>query len=144
MARSAMVGIPKPRRWPLLWNVNPAERLRPIAVPTQGAEGRRLDLRRVPEDSVHAGGPRTRITDDSQDGQSPATVRVGEQVDQGFGFVPPALPDCLYDSAGAHGRGHTFFQEMEFQSGAWPGPHQQALPPVPYLLCPLSQLAESL
>src|SRR5262249_59789083 len=81
-----------------LGNVRPAERLRPIAVPTQGAEGRRLGLRRVPEDSVYTGGPCTRIADDSQDGQSPATIRVGEQVDQGFDFVPPALPDCLHDT----------------------------------------------
>src|SRR5262245_26439749 len=81
-----------------LGNVHPAERLRPIAVPAQGAEGRRLGLRRVPEDSVYAGSPCTRIADDSQDGQGPATIRVGEQVDQGLDFVPPAFPDRLHDT----------------------------------------------
>src|SRR5215471_15996521 len=81
-----------------LGNVHPAERLRSIAVPTQGAEGRRLGLRRVPEDPVHAGSPCARIADDSQDGQSPTTIRVGEQVDQGLDFVPPALPDRLHDT----------------------------------------------
>ena len=28
----------------------------------------------------------------------PATERVGEQVDQGFDFIPPALPDRLHDT----------------------------------------------
>ena len=87
-----------------LGDVHPAERSRPIAVPAQGAEGRRLGLRRVPEGSVHAGGPRTRIADDSQDGHGPATVRVGEQVDQGFRLYstcPPGPPSRY--SPGADG-----------------------------------------
>jgi hypothetical protein len=48
-----------------LGDVHPAERSRSITVPTQGAEGGRLGLRCVPEDSVHTGSLRTRITDDS-------------------------------------------------------------------------------
>src|SRR5271154_4135305 len=55
-----------------LGNVHPAERLRLITVPTQGAESGRLGFRCVPENSVHTGSLRTRITDHSQDGQSPA------------------------------------------------------------------------
>ena len=46
-------------------DVHPAERLRSITVPTQGAESGRLGLRCVPEDSVHTGGLRTRIADHS-------------------------------------------------------------------------------
>src|SRR5262249_32106879 len=45
-----------------LGDVHPAERLRSITVPAQGAESGRLGLRGVPEDSVHTGGLRTRIT----------------------------------------------------------------------------------
>ena len=48
-----------------LGNVHPAERLRLITVPTQGAESGRLGFRCVPEDSVHTGSLRTRITDHS-------------------------------------------------------------------------------
>src|SRR5208337_2491571 len=46
-------------------NVHPAERLRLVTVPTQGAESSRLGFRCVPEDSVHTGSLRTRITDNS-------------------------------------------------------------------------------
>src|SRR5439155_18400641 len=46
-----------------LGDVHPAERSRLVAVPAQGVKGRRFELRRVPEDSVHAGGPCTRIAD---------------------------------------------------------------------------------
>ncbi|MBV8313869.1 MAG: recombinase family protein [Planctomycetaceae bacterium] len=46
-------------------DVHPAERLRPVAVPTQGAESGRLGSRCVPEGPVDTGGLRTRITDDS-------------------------------------------------------------------------------
>ena len=46
-------------------NVHPAERLRLVTVPTQSAEGGRLGFRCVPEDSVHTGSLRTRITDNS-------------------------------------------------------------------------------
>src|SRR3954454_17476976 len=48
-----------------LGNVHPAERLRLITVPTQGAEGGRLGFRCVPEDSVDTGSLRTRIIDHS-------------------------------------------------------------------------------
>ena len=48
-----------------LGNVHPAERLRSVTVPTQGAESGRLGFRCVPEDSVHTGSLRTRITDHS-------------------------------------------------------------------------------
>ncbi len=48
-----------------LGNVHPAERLRLVTVPTQGAESSRLGFRCVPEDSVHTGSLRTRITDNS-------------------------------------------------------------------------------
>src|SRR5262249_11757996 len=81
-----------------LGDVHPAERLRLIAVPTQSAEGSRLALRRVPEDSVHAGGPCTRVADHSQDGQSPATKRVSEQKNQSPDLVPSALPNSLHDA----------------------------------------------
>ena len=81
-----------------LGDVHPAERLRPIAVPTQGAESGRLGLRCVPEDPVDTGSPCTRITDDSQDGQCPATERVREQIDQGLDFIPSALRDGLHDT----------------------------------------------
>src|SRR5262249_29205105 len=74
-----------------------AERLRSITVPAQGGESGRLGLRCVPEDSVHTGGLRTRITDDSQDGQSPASERVREQIDQSLDFIPSALRDGLHD-----------------------------------------------
>src|SRR6266446_10584604 len=76
-------------------NVHPAERLRLITVPTQGAESGRLGFRCVPEDSVHTGSLRTRITDNSQDGQSPATERVREQINQSLDFIPSALRDAL-------------------------------------------------
>ena len=79
-------------------NVHPAERLRLITVPTQGAESGRLGFRCVPEDSVHTGSLRTRITDNSQDGQSPATERVREQIDQSLDFIPSALRDGLHDT----------------------------------------------
>ncbi len=81
-----------------LGNVHPAERLRSVTVPTQGAESGPLGFRCVPEDSVHTGGLRTRITDDSQDGQGPATERVREQIDQGLDFIPSALRDGLHDT----------------------------------------------
>ena len=48
-----------------LGDVHPAERSRSVTVPAQGAEGGRLGLRCVPEDSVHTGSLRTRITDHS-------------------------------------------------------------------------------
>src|SRR4051794_40989710 len=41
---------------------DPAERLWSITVPAQGGESGRLGLRCVPEDSVHTGSLRTRIT----------------------------------------------------------------------------------
>ena len=81
-----------------LGDVHPAERLRLITVPTQGAESGRLGFRCVPEDSVHTGSLRTRITDDSQDGQSPATERVREQIDQSLDFIPSALRNGLHDT----------------------------------------------
>src|SRR5947209_1231810 len=81
-----------------LGNGHPAERLRSITVPTQGAESGRLGLRCVPEDSVHTRSLRTRITDHSHDGQSPATERVREQIDQGLDFIPSALRDGLHDT----------------------------------------------
>src|SRR6516225_5414989 len=81
-----------------LGDVHPAERLRSITVPTQGAESGRLGLRCVPEDSVHTGSLCTRITDHSQDGQSPASERVREQIDQGLDFIPSALRDSLHDT----------------------------------------------
>ena len=80
-----------------LGDVYPAERLRSVTVPTQGGESGRLGFRCVPEDSVHPGSHRTRITDHSQDGQSPATERVREQIDQGLDFIPSALRDGLHD-----------------------------------------------
>src|SRR6516165_6445079 len=80
-----------------LGDVHPAERLRSITVPTQGAESGRLGLRCVPEDSVHTGSLCTRITDHSQDGQSPASERVREQIDQSLDFIPSALRDGLHD-----------------------------------------------
>src|SRR5208282_2126638 len=58
----------------------------------------RLGFRRVPEDSVHTGSLRTRITDDSQNGQSPATIRVREQINQSLDFIPSALRDGLHDT----------------------------------------------
>jgi site-specific DNA recombinase len=79
-------------------NVHPAERLRLITVPTQGVESGRLGFRCVPENSVHTGSLRTRITDDSQNGQSPATKRVREQVNQSLDFIPPALRNGLHDT----------------------------------------------
>src|SRR5258705_1536020 len=79
-------------------NVHPAERLRLVAVPTQGAESGRFGFRCVPEDSVHTGSLCTRITDDSQDGQSPATERAREQIDQSLDFIPSALRDGLHDT----------------------------------------------
>src|SRR4051794_35714237 len=48
-----------------LGDVHPAERLRSITVPTQGAESGRLGSRCVPEDPVHTGSLRTRIRDRS-------------------------------------------------------------------------------
>ena len=81
-----------------LGNVHPAERLRLITVPTQGGESGRLGLRCVPEDSVHTGSLRTRITDDSQNGQSPATERVREQINQSLDFIPSALCNGLHDT----------------------------------------------
>src|SRR5262245_17527331 len=80
-----------------LGDVHPAERLRSRTVPTQGGESGRLGFRCVPEDSVHTGSLRTRITDDSQDGQSPASKRVREQIDQSLDFIPSALRDGLHD-----------------------------------------------
>src|SRR6516165_3810728 len=44
---------------------HPAERSRSITVPAQSAESGRFGLRCVPEDSVHTGSFRTRITDHS-------------------------------------------------------------------------------
>src|SRR4029077_10044454 len=79
-------------------NVHPAERLRLITVPTQGVESGRLGFRCVPEDSVHTGSLRTRIADDSQNGQSPATERVREQIDQSLDFIPSALCNGLHDT----------------------------------------------
>src|SRR4051812_16940421 len=79
-------------------NEHPAERLRLVTVPTQGGEGGRLGFRRVPEDSVHTGSPRTRITDDSQDGQSPATERAREQINQSLDFIPSAFRNGLHDT----------------------------------------------
>jgi hypothetical protein len=79
-------------------NVHPAERLRLITVPSQRAESLRFRLRCVPDLSVHTRSFRTRITDNAQDGQSPASKRVGEQVNQGLDFIPPALPDSLHDT----------------------------------------------
>src|SRR5215472_15771100 len=81
-----------------LGNVHPAERLRLVAVPTQGAESRRLEFRCVPKDSVHTGSLRTRITDHSQDGQSPASERVREQINQSLDFIPSALRNSLHDT----------------------------------------------
>src|SRR5262249_32604186 len=81
-----------------LGNVHPAERLRPIAVPAQGAEGSRLGLRRVPDRPVHARSPRTRIADYSQDGQSPTSKRVSEQINQSLDLMPSALPNRLHDT----------------------------------------------
>src|SRR5262249_15460362 len=81
-----------------LGDVDPAERLRSITVPAQGGESGRLGLRCVPEDSVHTGGLRTRIVDHSQDGQSPASERVREQIDQGLDLIPSALRDGLHDT----------------------------------------------
>src|SRR5262249_11039438 len=51
-----------------------------------------------PEDSVHTGSLRTRITDHSQNGQSPATKRVREQIDQSLDFIPSALCNGLHDT----------------------------------------------
>src|SRR5215471_432167 len=81
-----------------LGDVHPAERLRSVTVPTQGAKSGRLGLRCVPEDSVHTGGLRTRIIDHSQDGQSPATERVREQINQSLDFIPSALRNSLHDT----------------------------------------------
>src|SRR5215831_19320443 len=81
-----------------LGNVHPAERLRLVTVPTQGGESGRLGLRCVPEDSVHTGSLRTRVTDHSQDGQSPATKRVREQINQSLDFIPSALRNGLHDA----------------------------------------------
>src|SRR5262245_17128880 len=78
--------------------VNPAERLRSVTVPTQGAESGRLGLRCVPENPVHTGSFRTRITDHSQDGQGPATERVREQIDQNLDFIPSAFRNGLHDT----------------------------------------------
>ena len=77
-------GTPSPV---VLGNVHPAERLRLVTVPTQSVESGRLGFRCVPEDSVHTGSLRTRITDNSQDGQSPATERAREQIDQSLDFI---------------------------------------------------------
>jgi hypothetical protein len=52
-------------------NVHPAERLRSITVPSQSAERGRLGFRCVPEDSVHTGSLRTRITSMSPPTSSP-------------------------------------------------------------------------
>src|SRR5205823_1274573 len=76
-------------------NVHPAERLRLVTVPTQSGESGRLGFRCVPEDSVHPGSLRTRITDNSQNGQSPATERVREQINQSLDFIPSALRNGL-------------------------------------------------
>ena len=46
-------------------NVDPAERLRLITVPSQGVERSRFGFRCVPEDSIHTCSLRTRITDHS-------------------------------------------------------------------------------
>src|SRR5258705_4421641 len=81
-----------------LGDVHPAERLRSVTVPTQSAESGRLGSRCVPEDSVHTGSLRTRITDDSQDGQGPATERAREQINQSLDFIPSALRDGLHDT----------------------------------------------
>src|ERR1700722_2947844 len=81
-----------------LGNVHPAERLRLVTVPTQGAESGRLGFRCVPENSVHTGSLRTRIIDHSQDGQSPATERVREQINQSLDFIPSALRNSLHDT----------------------------------------------
>src|SRR5258706_16270309 len=78
--------------------VHPAERLRLVTVPTQGAESGRLGFRCIPEDSVHTGSLRTRITDHSQNGQSPATERACEQIDQSLDFIPSALRNGLHDT----------------------------------------------
>jgi site-specific DNA recombinase len=48
-----------------LGDVHPAERLRSVTVPSQGAESGRLGSRCVPEDSVDTGSLRTRIIDHS-------------------------------------------------------------------------------
>ena len=98
MARSVIVGIPRTRFSIALGNVHPAERLRLVTVPTQSAESGRLGFRCVPEDSVHAGSLRTRIADHSQNGQSPATERVREQINQSLDFIPSALRNCLHDT----------------------------------------------
>jgi hypothetical protein len=79
-------------------NGHPVERLRLITVPTQGGESGRLGFRRVPEDAVPTGSLRTRITDNSQNGQSPATERVREQRDQSLDFLPSALRNGLHET----------------------------------------------
>src|SRR4051794_39349347 len=81
-----------------LGDVHPAERLRSVTVPTQSAESGRLGFRCVPEDSVHTGSLRTRITDYPQNGQGPATERVREQIDQSLDFIPSALRNGLHDT----------------------------------------------
>src|SRR5258708_9330325 len=78
--------------------VHSTERLRLVTVPTQSAESGRLGSRCVPEDSVHTGSLRTRITDDSQDGQGPATERAREQINQSLDFILSALRDGLHDT----------------------------------------------
>src|SRR5262249_20010073 len=92
-------GNPEAAAFPVaLGDVDPAERLRSIAVPAQAGESGRLGIRYVPEDSVHTGSLRTRITDHSQDGQSPATERVREQINQSLDFIPSALRNGLHDT----------------------------------------------
>jgi hypothetical protein len=72
--------------------------LRPIAARGERVQSGGLRLRGVPEDAVRARGRGTLVGEDSQDGQGAAGERVGEQVDQGFDFAPPARPKCLHDT----------------------------------------------
>jgi len=67
-------------------------------MPTQQREGRPTLFRLRPADVVYAGGFRTLVVDDSQDGQRSATERVGEQINQSFDLMPFALPYRLHDT----------------------------------------------
>jgi hypothetical protein len=77
--------------------VDSAQWLGPVATPTQ--QGKRISAVVCgPGHPIDAGSLRTRITDDSQDGQGAARKRVSEQINQSFDLMPFALTHGLHDT----------------------------------------------
>ena len=128
-----------------LGNVHPAERLRLITVPSQSGESSRLGFRCVPEDSVHTGSLRTRIIDHSQNGQSPATKRVREQINQSLDFIPSAFLQRRSRYAPGADEPRARLSSTRWSASlavADREPHQQAFLPPTYLLVSLESVGQ--